>query len=292
MTTIEKVKYLAKRAIPWRLRYHIKIWEAEGKIRIPNRLKTHGDVNEYNHTLYNILDELGIKDNLLNKTVCEIGPGEYCSHAALEYQMGADREILIDIKDFVGLENLAVPDHLRLDPKRYQIIRELPEISDNETWMSLLKKINGSYYTNGFEDYKQIQDNSVDICFGVSVLQHIRKKFFVSSIKEIYRFMRPGGVAWFYVDLRDMIGGKKNHLRFAADVWEDHTHYDMDNYTNRISYSEMCDIFLSAGFGIKTVKVAKFAKMPVSRRYLSEEFWDMTDKDLMISQFIIQLVKK
>lgn len=89
-----------------------------------------------------------------------------------------------------------------------------------------------------------------------------------------------------------MIGGKKNHLRFAADVWEDHTHYDMDNYTNRISYSEMCDIFLSAGFGIKTVKVAKFAKMPVSRRYLSEEFWDMTDKDLMISQFIIQLVKK
>lgn len=104
--------------------------------------------------------------------------------------------------------------------------------------------------------------------------------------------MSPGGVAWFYVDLRDMIGGKKNHLRFAADVWEDHTHYNMDNYTNRLSYSEMRDIFLSEGFEIKTAKVARFSKMPISRCYLSEEFRDMTDKDLMISQFIIQLVKK
>lgn len=59
------------------------------------------------------------------------------------------------------------------------------------------------------------------------------------------------GVAWFYVDLRDMIGGKKNHLRFAADVWEDHTHYNMDNYTNRLSYSEMRDIFCPKGLRSK-----------------------------------------
>ena len=39
-------------------------------------------------------------DIFRGKSVCEMGPGQYLLHPFLEYQLGADREVLLEIDDF------------------------------------------------------------------------------------------------------------------------------------------------------------------------------------------------
>lgn len=114
-----------------------------------------------------------------------------------------------------------------------------------------LRKINGLYSINGLEGYREVADDSVDYLFSFAVLVHVRKRTFEDTMKETYRFMKSGGMAYHTVDYKDHLGGKKNQLRFRESVWEDETHYRMDNYTNRLACSEMCQILEDIAFKLK-----------------------------------------
>lgn len=285
----ESLKRFVKNCIPWRLRYQIKLQEAKGNIRIPEGIKQHRGIGEYNRAFYKAIKELEITD-FNGKVICELGPGQHLSHPFLEYQLGGDREILLEIADFAHVDFPVKLCDILLE-SNFQKLRELPVLENNESWKSYLDKINALYSIDGLKGYKAVPDNSVDYCFSFTVLEHIRKKIFVDTIKEMYRFMRFGGVAYHSIDFTDHMGGGKNHLRFAESIWEDADHYNMNNYTNRISYTEMCDILSDIGFEIVKVERTFYEKAPISRSKLSFEFKNISPKDLMTKSAVLILRK-
>lgn len=281
----EQLKRMIKNIVPWRLRYFIKVQEAKGSLKLPQKLKQHRSVVDYNNGLYQVLKELGITD-MRDKTVCEMGPGEFLTHAFLEYQLGSKKEILLEIADFANVNSPVDTSHLILD-KDYKITKNLPPLSQAETWKSYLKKINATYSINGLDGYKHIPDDSVDYIFSFAVLEHIRKNIFFKTLEETYRFMNRGGVFYHMVDFTDHFGDKKNHLRFPEKVWEDKTHYSMENYTNRIACSEICKILEETGFEILKVKNQLFNRIPIKRFHLDRQFSNISEKDLFIANSII-----
>lgn len=281
----ENIKRFIKSCIPWRLRYFIKLQEAKGNIRFPDIIKQKSLIKEYNDELYDAMKKLGIND-FNEKTVCEMGPGQYLSHAFMEYQMGAEKEFLLEIADFANVNAPADNGSLIMD-NGYGITRTLPAMTDGETWKTYLEKINAVYRTDGLGGYKQVPDSSVDYLFSFSVFEHIRKNIFMDTMKEAYRFMCSGGISYHTVDFKDHLGGGKNQLRFPENVWEDKDHYKMDNYTNRLACSEICQLMIKAGFRIVRVEKKLFKKEPLKRKCLDDGFADISDDDMRTAGAVI-----
>lgn len=150
-----------------------------------------------------------------------------------------------------------------------------------------MEKIHAVYRTDGLDGYYSVPDNSVDFLFSFSVLEHIRKNIFLNTMKETFRFMREGGISYHAVDFTDHLGGGKNHLRFSEEVWEDKDHYRMDNYTNRLSCSEICQMLEDLGFQIVKVMPRQFWKDPVKRNCLDRQFRNISEKDLRTAGAVI-----
>ncbi len=183
----EYIKRFAKNCIPWRLRYFLKLQEAKGNFKFPENIKQKSLIEEYNNIFYNALKVLEIKD-FREKSVCEMGPGQFLSHAFLEYQLGAEKEVLLEIADFANVDSPADKSLLSL-VNDYDYVRRLPELEDGETWRTYLQKIHAIYRTDGLNGYKSVPDESIDFLFSFAVLEHIRKNIFVDTMQETFRFM-------------------------------------------------------------------------------------------------------
>ncbi len=282
----EQIKRILKNCLPWRLRYYIKLQEAKGNIHIAEGAKQFRGVKEYNNQLYMAMSELAIRD-FKGKTVCELGPGQHLSHALLEYQLGAKSETLLEIADFAHVERTAVLDKMWLD-ESYTQVRHLPDNASNDSWKEYLKKINAQYSIDGLNGYKKIPDCSVDYCFSFYVFEHIRKIEFEETMREMFRFMAHGGICYHTVDFKDHLGGRKNHLRFPESKWEDSDHYKMDNYTNRLSCTEICEVLREVGFDkVIVTDIESFAKAPIDRQKISADLDGYSDEDLKMATAVI-----
>ncbi len=290
-----KTEYIIRKAkdfIPWRLRYWLKIMEAKHPGFIPGIWKQKSDLEYYNQVFYDALNVLGLKD-LKNKTICEMGPGQFLSHAFLSFQLGAERSYLLEIADFANCKKEVKMNADLFLPENMTRIRKLPRPSEHISWKEYLKAVQSRYYTNGLSGYKGIPDNSVNLVCSFSVIEHIRKNVFEQTMQETYRFLQGGGIAYHTVDLKDHFGGGKNHLRFEEHEWEDDIHYRMDNYTNRLSFSEICSIWKRTGFSIEIIdKAFMDEKNRINRKNLASSLKHMSDEDLMISEFTAVLRKE
>lgn len=282
---LEKVKMAVKYLLPWQLRYFIKLQEAKGNIYLPKGIKQKSDIKGYNDAFYEFLASLR-KYDLSGNIFCEMGPGHFLTHAALAYQLGCEKAILLEIGDFAGIDTKVDFKDIQLKPG-IAAIKKLPQVSGTEIWRQFLGMIDAEYYTDGIYGYERIVDDEVDYVYSGMVLEHVRKNIFKQTLSQMYRFMKPGAVCFHLVDLRDHFGGKKNQLRFPEAVWEDKVHYRMDNYTNRLSCREICEIFMDTGFEIIRLKKRKFKSLPVNRKHLDAAFREYSDEDLLIAEFII-----
>lgn len=258
---------------------------------IPDFLKQKSDPERYNGCLYNSLEELHVQ-SLKDRTICEMGPGQFLTHPFLVYQLGAKSSYLLEIADFAHQDRKAEANGHIVLRKDWEMVRRLPRPKETDTWKDYLKTINAEYFTCGLDGYKKVPDNSVDYVFSYAVIEHIRKNIFVETISEMYRMMKTRGVSYHTVDLRDHFGGSKNQLRFAESEWEDEVHYRMDNYTNRLSCSEICSICESCGFRITSLEREYYEKPPVKRKNLDRAFQSITDEDLMTKGFVMVLEKQ
>lgn len=288
---MNSIKKLCKNILPFSLRHRAQIFLVSHP-RYRRYLMQRNKVSDCTSPFYEMLNYLGI-DTLEGMTVCELGPGEFVCNAFLEYQLGADREILIDIDDIAGVytENKAYTIKDISLSNGFLRRKELPLFS-HEVVLHGLEKINATYYTNGIESYKKIDDNSVDLLFSHTVLQHIRKKEFHQTIAEISRIIKPGGITYHQVDLRDMMGGRKRHLMIEDNKWEDDVHYSMPCYTNRLQCTQICDAFLREGLSILRCERNYFRTPPVSRSMLSEGFVELQEEEIMTKDFKIVLRKE
>lgn len=289
------MKYLAKQAknlIPWKLRYWLKLTEAKHPGFIPDILKQKSDPGYYNDVFYEALDTIGI-DSLEGKAVCEMGPGQFLSHAFLAYQLGADESYLLEIDDFAHQEGKIKMSRNLLLKEGMDKKRNLPGTEKAGTWKRYLKLLRSRYYTDGIDGYRRIPDDAVDYVFSFSVVEHIRKNVIRETMQEMYRFMRCGGTAYHVVDLKDHLGGGKNHLRFSDAEWEDQNHYKMDNYTNRLSCSELVSIWKETGFSVVYLKRERMDKRKLlNRSELNPVFSGISEKDLETGSFTVMLQKR
>lgn len=63
-------------------------------------------------------------------------------------------------------------------------------------------------------------------------------------------------------------------------------------YTNRIRYSQMLNIFKKTGFNVDAVIIETWDKLPIPRSKLSQDFRNLSDKDLCVSVFDVLLKPK
>lgn len=61
----------------------------------------------------------------------------------------------------------------------------------------------------------------------------------------------------------------------------------MDNYSNRLSFTEICNLLTNVGFSIEHTSKRMFEKPPIKRKDLDKAFQKMSDEDLMTRSAII-----
>lgn len=292
MVETEYIVRKVKDLIPWKARYWLKFQEAKYPGMIPAVIKQKSDPKVYNLDFYKAMSGLGITD-FAGKVFCEMGCGQFLSHVFLAYQLGASSSYLLEIDDFAGQDKIMRLDRTFKLQDGLKKIKKLPRPDNGSTWRDYLGKLNATYYTNGMDGYKAIADESVDYVMSFTVFEHIRKNVFKETLEELYRFLKWGGSSYHVVDLKDHLGGSKNNLRFPESVWEDETHYRMDNYTNRLSCTEICQICSEIGFKVNVMdKMMMEKKFIIDRKKIDPMFQKMTDEDLKMGAFVMVLKKE
>ena len=102
-------------------------------------------------------------------------------------------------------------------------------------------------------------------------------------MRQLRRVLRSNGVCSHLIDLRDMLGGALNHLRFPDRLWESRLMAESGFYTNRLRYSEMLALFNEAGFMADIVEVKRWETLPTPRSKLTRQFQHISEDDLSIS---------
>lgn len=91
-------------------------------------------------------------------------------------------------------------------------------------------------------------DESFDVTFSVSVLQHVRREALADVAAELYRVTRPGGMGFHRIDFRDLESSDPlRHLCFT-DAEYRLMYQHRRSYTNRYRLDDYQSIFQSAGF--------------------------------------------
>lgn len=290
---VDKGKRLLKNGMPFTLRHELQLYiSAHPESKMANYFRQDFIMERHHANFCHVIDGVG-KMNLLGKSTCELGPGGSLSNAFYLFQMGGHAHALLDVQDFINTgRNVSKKEYQDfMLPSRYEKKRDLPPFKEGKPLSKYMKEINATYYFDGLDGYRRMPGESVDFLYSCTVLQHIRKNIFIDSVNEMYRMMKFGAISFHTVDLRDMLGGKKNHLRYSDEYWNDEAHRNMRCYTNRIQCAEMCEIFKEVGFKIKKVTRECFKKPPINKRMLDAAFKGIPDKELYTKTFSIMLEK-
>jgi SAM-dependent methyltransferase len=264
-----------------RLPFAYSFWQRLGLFR-------HGsmDDSEYAIGVFRThAERTGLIGQLRGKTILELGPGDSIGTAIISASHGA-AAILVDTGPFVRSD---VGPCIDLAAALKAEGLQPPDLRDCPTIPSILERCHARYLTNGLAGLKQIEDQSVDLIFSQAVLEHVRKREFLDTMRECRRILKPGGVCSHQIDLRDHLEGALNNLRFSDALWESEFFVKSGFYTNRIQYSRMLGLFHDAGFQVPFNGARRWDALPTPRRKLAREFQMVPDEELCVSGFDVVL---
>ena len=272
---------IAAKVVLARLPVDYRFWQKIGLFR-----HGHMDQSEYAiNVINNHIRRVGIGDNLLDKVVLELGPGDTISNALITSVYGGEA-ILVDTGDYVE-KNLTTYQALA----NYLVTQgfNVPDITQARSLDDLLKICRARYLTEGLDSLKTVKDKSVDLIFSQAVLEHVRKQDFLETMRECRRVLKSTGVASHRIDLKDHLGGGLNNLRFSERLWESNFFVRSGFYTNRIRYSEILTLMQAAGFEVEVINVDRWEQVPIVRHKLHPVFAKFSDDDLLVSGFDVLL---
>lgn len=216
----------------------------------------------------------------------ELGPGDSLLTAMVAHAFGASAYYLIDVGAFAQAD-------LNSYHAMAKFLEELglaaPDIEGARSLESVISACGATYGTSGLASLRTIPDRSIDFIFSHTVLQHLRRADFLETMHQLRRVLRPGGVCSHVVDLRDMLGGSLNNLRFSESIWESDFMAESGFYTNRIRYSEMLDLFTRAGFRSEVVEKKCWDRLPTPRSKMVDPFRSLPEEELCVSGFEVVL---
>jgi len=275
--------------VPWYLKIILKIilsrlplnysfWQKIGLFRHGHMDKIDYIIKVFErHIQFANLD----KNNLEGKHFIELGPGDSILSALLAYSYGA-KLTLVDVGHFVKEDiNFYKNICIKLSNLNYK----MPDISNCNNIYDILEKVESKYLTNGVESMKTIKSQSVDLIFSQAVLEHVRKRDFNNLAKEIKRVLKVDGTSSHAIDLKDHLNYSLNNLRFSDKLWESEFFAASGFYTNRLSISDITEVYKENGFKVDTLNKLTWKELPISRSKFAAQFKNRPTQDLLVSEF-------
>lgn len=222
----------------------------------------------------------------------ELGPGDSVLSAIMNKAFGGSRCYLVDSGYFANFklslyqnaEAFLQSSHLGFQSSRLTKLEDSTSSPEK-----ILDLYDCQYLTDGLDSLHSIPDKSVDLVWSQAVLEHVRKRDFFATAKELRRIIKDDGKCSHTIDLKDHLGGSLNNLRFSERVWESEFMASSGFYTNRIRYSEMIRLFEAAGFAVEVTDIQRWSSLPISRNKLAEEFEHLSDDELCVQEFTVIL---
>lgn len=210
--------------------------------------------------------------------VLELGPGDSVASAVIAAAHGAGRVWLVDAGDF-ATKDVALYRQLAVDLGRLGLTA--PNLASATSFAEVLLACNAVYLTRGLDSLCGMADASIDFAWSHSVLEHVRQHQLASTMRELHRVMKPGGLASHNVDYQDHLAGALHNLRFSRQLWESAMFADAGFYTNRVPALDMHRMFRQAGFALLEENFGRWDTLPIPRRALAAEFANYPDQHLL-----------
>ena len=228
-------------------------------------------------------------DNKENGAMLELGPGLSINSALLGYSYGFKKIYLIDVGDFaIKQVDFYKKFAFEMEKKGYL----MPDIRNAKTREEILLKCNAEYLVDGLKSLCEIKSNSLDFVFSHSVLEHIRKNDFISTILELKRIVKKKGISSHIIDYQDHLDKSLNNLRFSEKLWESNTFANSGFYTNRIPAVKIHQYFKNNGFKILKENFGKWSKLPVKKENLNDDFKKFSESELINRTSSLVLIRE
>lgn len=218
----------------------------------------------------------------------ELGPGDTLFSVLIARAYGAEGIQLIDVGRYASEDLTAYGDmlsHLHLKGLG-------AGIRLGNSLQEMLRMAHATYATNGLDSLRIMPAASIDFVWSQAVLEHVRRREFTETVRELRRIIRQDGVCSHRVDLSDHLDGGLNNLRWKERYWESDFLAASGFYTNRLRFGEMLTIFKEAGFCVEVVHIDRWERLPTPRKHLAKEFRYLPDEELLISGFDVLLRPK
>jgi hypothetical protein len=226
------------------------------------------------------------KNEIPQNFVClELGPGDSILSGMVSNSYGAKLSWLID-EDHFNTSN--IDDFRKIAKLLKNKNKSIYQFSSNYKLKNILEKFNINYLTNGVNSFKEIPDNSVDLCWSQVVLEHVSLNEFDLLLNQLHRVLKVNSVSVHSIDFKDHLGGGLNNLRFPHVIWESNFFKSAGFYTNRIRPYKMIEKFENAGFSVEILNVTKWDQVPIKRKNLAKCFHCTSNDNLLISEFLIR----
>jgi SAM-dependent methyltransferase len=248
------------------------------------RIFDHGDMLNVGYSNEVIIRHLRNSQlsSVAGMNILEVGPGNSVSTAFLLKYRGAKKVYLIDKNQYASLSlndysplfaNLAIGEN-----KDFTI-----KVNQAESFVDLLSSLDIDYFTNGLAAFRTIPDSSVDFVYSHSVLQHLERDQVVEFLRELFRVMRPGAKNSNRIDLRDMLGGGLNQLRFPSWFVKSRIFQNSSCYTNGLRFTDYITLAEMCGFVVMYSNVDKFQNSVIRRSLMAKQYRHYRSDELLIS---------
>lgn len=281
--------------LPWWLKISIKILIS----RLPLAYKfwkriglfEHGKMNNQSYAATVFFEHikrshLNLKD-LQGKKILEMGPGDSIATVIIA-SCFKGKVILIDAGSFAS-EDIGI--YVDLEKYLQNLGYNPMPISKCKNIKEILELCDAQLFSEGLDSFKKLPDCSIDLIFSQAVLEHVRKFEFQETMKETYRLLKNDGSISHQVDLKDHLGGGLNNLRFSEEIWESSLFTESGFYTNRMSYNEMLNSFLSEDFKVEVIETNRWKELPIKLNKLAKEFQKSSLEDRLVKGFSVVLTK-
>lgn len=225
--------------------------------------------------------ELVFPDGLPKEFIAlELGPGDSIAGGIIAKAHGAKKTYLVDAGRFAS-ENIDFYKNLSESLKEKGL--NPIDISKVSSFEEILEINNIIYLTDGLTDLKNIPSEETDFIWSHSVLEHVRKGEFDSTMVELKRILkRSTGRISHSIDLMDHLSKSLNNLRFSEKTWESNFWANSGFYTNRLRSSEILESMTNAGLKILDTQKGRWSAIPIKRSSINPQFKDVSDEDLLV----------
>lgn len=238
---------------------------------------------EYSQRKFKEFSEL-TNTSLQDKTLLELGPGGSLGFGLLALEKGLAQYFAIDDGLHTFISSRQITSYKNLLKNNSDAFAQYFQKTPSG-WRYQPKKIR-SLTIDQTSKYP-LADESVDIIYSCAVLEHVHALDLCFS--EMTRVLRPGGIMYHEVDLRDHIFSQKS-LWFLtiSDFWFHILFSRTGAYVNRKRFS-----FYKKLFDKNNLKVVNFHRNIEFEASLKKNtFREFSSEDLQIATFTVVLRKK